>query len=165
MGQVRTDMQVRTDTQVHTHTQGKGDDGALNQEEWIILDGIWLGVSDSSLLTCFIACHFAGDLEAYVPFSQWVDSRALADPDVAVCVEEWFSLHQPDSSCHKVMDPAGSKIGGVDNMCNKTCNDLISAKSPATARDLFPAGRTPPSRHIRGSSSGYHDLRTIFPRP
>jgi hypothetical protein len=69
MGQVRTDTQVHTDMQVHTYIQEKGDDGALDQEEWDILDGIWLGVSDSSLLTRFIACHFAGDVEAYVPFS------------------------------------------------------------------------------------------------
>jgi hypothetical protein len=69
MGQVRTDMQVRTDTQVRTYTQGKGDDGALNQEERDILDGICPGISDSSLLTRFIACHFAGDVEAYIPFS------------------------------------------------------------------------------------------------
>jgi hypothetical protein len=84
MGQVRTDMQVHTDTQVRTYTQGKGDDGALDQEERDILDGIWPGVSDSSLLTCFIACHFAGDVEAYIPFSRWADSCTLADPSVAV---------------------------------------------------------------------------------
>jgi hypothetical protein len=48
-------------------------------------------------------------------------------------------------------------------MCNKTCDNLISAESPAVARDLFPAGRTPPSRHVWGSNSGYRDLRTIFP--
>ncbi len=149
--------------QVRTYTQGKRGDGALDQEERDILDGIWPGVSDSSLLTCFTACHFADDVEAYVPFSWWADSCALADPDVAVCVEEWFSLHQPDSPCHEVMDPAGREIGGVDNMCNKTCYDLISAESPAAARDLFPAGRTPPSRHVQGSNSGYRDLCTIFP--
>jgi hypothetical protein len=97
IGQVRTDMQVCTDMQVHTYTQGKGDNGVLDQEEQDILDGIWPGVSNSFLLTCFIACHFAGDVEVYVPFSWWADSCALADPDVVVCVEEWFSLHQPDS--------------------------------------------------------------------
>ncbi len=38
-----------------------------HREEEAILSGIWPGVSDTSLLTRFIACHFDGDPEAYVP--------------------------------------------------------------------------------------------------
>jgi hypothetical protein len=62
-------------TQVRPVMQRRGDYGALDHEERDILDDIWPGVSDSSLLTRFISCHFAGDVEAYVPFSWWADSR------------------------------------------------------------------------------------------
>ncbi len=40
-----------------------------HKEEEQILRGIWPGVSDTSLLTRFISCHFEGNPEAYVSFS------------------------------------------------------------------------------------------------
>ncbi len=40
-----------------------------HREEELILSGVWPGVSDTPLLTCFILCHFDEDPEAYIPFS------------------------------------------------------------------------------------------------
>jgi hypothetical protein len=57
-----------------------------HREEEAILSGIWPGVSDTSLLTHFISCHFDGDPEVYVPFSRWANSRFQEDPDVEICL-------------------------------------------------------------------------------
>jgi hypothetical protein len=58
------------------------------RDEEAILSGIWPGVSDTSLLTRFISCHFDGDPEVYVPFSCWADSHFQEDPDVEICLWE-----------------------------------------------------------------------------
>ncbi len=55
-----------------------------HREEEVILSGIWPGVSDISLLTSFISCHFDGNPEAYIPFSCWADSCFQEDPDVKI---------------------------------------------------------------------------------
>jgi hypothetical protein len=39
-----------------------------------ILDGIWPGSHNITLLTRFVACHFAGDWNNYLLFAHWVDS-------------------------------------------------------------------------------------------
>jgi hypothetical protein len=63
-----------------------------HREEEAILSGIWPGVSDTSLLTCFISCHFDGVPEVVVPFSRWGVSHFQEDPDVEICLWEWTSL-------------------------------------------------------------------------
>jgi hypothetical protein len=63
-----------------------------HREEELILSGVWPGVSDTSLLTRFILCHFDEDPEVYVLFSWWADSRLQEDPDGKICLWEWTSL-------------------------------------------------------------------------
>ncbi len=73
----------------------------------------------------FIVYHFAGNVEAYVLFSHWADSRAQEDPDIAVYVEEWLYLYQTITPW---LEGQGSLImvDGIDpNMCNKTCANLF----------------------------------------
>ncbi len=78
---------------IHGGRKGNGGDKTWDQEETDIVDGTWPGVLDSSLLTHFIAYHFAGDAEAYLPFSCWANSHTHGDPNVTVCIEEWLFLH------------------------------------------------------------------------
>jgi hypothetical protein len=114
-------------------------------------------VLDSSLLTHFIAYHFASNAEAYVPFSHWVDLRVQEDLDVAVCVEEWLS-HLEGSASLQTMEKV------VDNnMCNKTCAEFDSGKSPAQAKQLFPMDPTPSSHARWQQPEGLQDIRTMFP--
>jgi hypothetical protein len=87
-----------------------------HREEEAILSGIWPGVSDTSLLTHFISCHFDRDPEAYVLFSRWANSRFQEDPDVEICLWEWTSLYSGKS-----LQGEAAEVNGIDNMCNKTC--------------------------------------------
>jgi hypothetical protein len=77
--------------------KGNGGDKTWDWEETDIVNGIWPGVLDSSLLTRFIAYHFSGNAEAYA-FSCWANSRAQEDPNVAVHVKEW--LFSTRLQCH-----------------------------------------------------------------
>jgi hypothetical protein len=55
-----------------------------------------------------------------MPFSCWADSWAQEDPDVAVYIEEWLSLHQT-ATPRLVGQGFLMTVDGVDpNMCNKT---------------------------------------------
>jgi hypothetical protein len=45
-----------------------------DREEVDILDVIWPGSHNVTLLTHFVSCHFAGDWSAYLLFAHWVDS-------------------------------------------------------------------------------------------
>ncbi len=129
-----------------------------HREEEAILSGIWMGVSDTSLLTRFISCHFDGDPEAYVPFSCWADFRFQEDPDVKICLWEWTSLYSGKS-------PQGeaAEVNGIDNMCNKTCVGVTFIESPAPAKQLFSA-----STAVKNESPcqrvGHRDIRSMFPK-
>ena len=68
-----------------------------------IVDGVWPGSRDPHLLTRFVTYHFAGDWAAYLPFSQWAESRTKSDPAEPVCLSDW--LDGQESS--------GSKRGGT----------------------------------------------------
>ncbi len=128
------------------------------REEEAILSGIWPGVSDTSLLTHFISCHFDGDPEGYVPFSCWADSHFQEDPDVEICLWEWTSLYSGKS-------PQGeaAEVNGIDNMCNKTCVAVTFIESPAPAKQLFSV-----SSAVKNQSPcqrvGHRDIRSMFPK-
>jgi hypothetical protein len=129
-----------------------------HRKEEAILSGIWPGVSDTSLLTHFVSCHFDGDPEAYVPFSHWADSHFQDDPDVKICLWEWTSLYSGKS-------PQGeaAEVNGIHNMCNKTFVGVTFIKSPAPAKQFFSA-----STAVKNQSPcqrvGYRNIRSMFPK-
>jgi hypothetical protein len=53
----------------------------MERDEVSLLDRIWLG---STLLTRFVACHFAGDWNRYLPFAHWADSQLLEYPSSSI---------------------------------------------------------------------------------
>ncbi len=52
----------------------------MEKDEVSILDRIWRGSHDITFLTRFVACHFAGDWNSYLPFAHWADSQLLEKP-------------------------------------------------------------------------------------
>jgi hypothetical protein len=50
-------------------TQQSAGTSLPTKEEMDILDGVWPGLHDVTLLTHFISCHFDGDWSAYAQFS------------------------------------------------------------------------------------------------
>ncbi len=129
-----------------------------HREEESILSGFWPGVSNTSVLTRFISCHFDGDPEANVPFSHWADSCFQEDPDVEICLWEWTSLYSGKSPQGEV-----AEINGIDNMCNKTCVDVTFIESPAPAKQLF-SGRTAAKNQSPLQRVGHRDIRSMFPK-
>jgi hypothetical protein len=49
-----------------------------------IIDGIWTGSHNITLLTHFVACHFAGDWNSYLPFAHWEDSQLPEYPSSSI---------------------------------------------------------------------------------
>ncbi len=64
----------------------------FDQEEDGIIEGIFPGNLDLSLISRFVAHHFAGVWDEYVPFNQWADDKALQDPDTPILIAEWKAL-------------------------------------------------------------------------
>jgi hypothetical protein len=54
------------------------------KEETDILDGVWPGLHDVTLLTRFVSCHFDGDWLAYSRFLHWADVRSLDWPGAEI---------------------------------------------------------------------------------
>jgi hypothetical protein len=82
-----------------------------------------------------------------------VDSRLQEDPDGKIRLWEWTSLFSGKS-------PQGeaAEINGIENMCNKICVDLTFIESPAPAKQLFSARKSP----LQGL--GHRDIRYLFPK-
>jgi hypothetical protein len=109
-----------------------------------ILDGIWLGSHDITLLTCFVACHFAGYWTSYLPFATWADTQSLENPSSTIQLDDWLSLKSDggDSSAplsfldaeHALDCRPAVETKGLDGnilghkLCNKT--DVDSVQSP-----------------------------------
>jgi hypothetical protein len=129
-----------------------------HREEESIFSGIWPGVSNTSLLTRFISCHFNGDPEAYVPFSCWADSHFQEDPNVEICLWEWTSLYSGKS-------PQGeaAEVNGINNMRNKTCIDVTFIKLPAPAKQLLSV-RTAVKNQSPLQRVGHCDIHSMFPK-
>jgi hypothetical protein len=106
-----------------------------DKEETDILDGIWPGSHNVTLLTRFVTCHFSGDWSAYLPFAHWADSKSLGHPSTSISIDKWLSLKSGWE--HVVEDDSGacgnSQGGnvGCNKLCNKTVVDVNS--SPPTA--------------------------------
>jgi hypothetical protein len=103
-------------------------------------------------------CHFEGNPEAYVLFSWWADSRLQEDPNAKICLWEWTLLYSGRTSQREA---AG--VNGIDNMCNKTCNDVTFIKLPAPVKQLFSA-----SAAVKNKSHfqrvGHRNIRSMFPK-
>ena len=54
------------------------------KEETDILNGVWPGLHDVTLLTRFVSCHFDGDWLAYSQFLHWADARLLDQPGAEI---------------------------------------------------------------------------------
>jgi hypothetical protein len=74
-------------------------------------------------------------------------------PPSRVRLWEWTLLFSGKS-------PQGeaAEVNGIDNMFNKTCVDLTFIKSPAPAKQLFSARKSP----LQGF--GHRDTRDLFPK-
>ncbi len=64
----------------------------FDREEDGIIEGIFPGNFDLSLISQFVAHHFAGVWDEYVPFNQWADDKALQDMDTPILIAEWKAL-------------------------------------------------------------------------
>ena len=106
-----------------------------DKEKTDILDGIWPGSYNATLLTHFVTCHSSGNWSAYLPFAHWVDSKSLGRPGTSISIDEWLSLK---SGWEDDMEDDGGACGdsqggdvGHNKLCNKTIVDVNS--SPPTA--------------------------------
>jgi hypothetical protein len=54
------------------------------KEETDTLDGVWPGLHDLTLLTCFVSCHCDGDWLAYSQFLYWADAQSLDQPGAEI---------------------------------------------------------------------------------
>ncbi len=135
-----------------------------NKEETDILDGIWPGSHNATLLTHFVTCHFSGDWSAYLPFAHWADSKFLGHPSTSISIDEWLSLNSGREDDGRAC--SNSQGGNVvrNKLCNKTVVDVNS--SPFTAGTGTPSApqcvllnKTLPGK----SSSGHQDICSMFP--
>ncbi len=123
-------------TPVHLTALFDGD-STLHHLELIesnIIDHIWPGNYDITLLTCFVDCHFDGDWNRYLYFGQWVEEQRLAAPSASIQLNDWLSLKSDGadpyglSSYLGVERTAGSAEDTacstlVHKLCNKTAHD------------------------------------------
>ncbi len=93
----------------------------FDQEEDRIIEGIFPGNLDLSLISQFVAHHFAGVWDEYVPFNQWADVKALQDPDTPILIAKWKALKTEESEgqesgdCHTEEDHQHGRGDGDDH--------------------------------------------------
>jgi hypothetical protein len=96
-----------------------------NKKETDILDGIWPGSHNATLLTRFMTCHFSGDWSVYLPFAHWADSKSLGHPSTSISIGKWLSLK---SGWEDDVEDDGKACGdsqGGKVVCNKLCNKPV----------------------------------------
>ncbi len=57
-----------------------------------ILNGIWPGSHNVSLLSHFVSLHFVGDWSVYLQFAHWADAQSMLYPNIPVRLDSWLSL-------------------------------------------------------------------------
>ncbi len=132
-------------------------DGTHHHQELIesnIIDGIWPGNHDITLLTHFVDCHFNGDWNVYLYFGQWAEEQRLAAPSASIQLDDWLSLKLDGA------DPYGlSSILGVECMAGSAedtaCSPLVHKLCHKTAHDY-----SLPS--ITGRQSGTSSAKTLL---
>ncbi len=154
----------------------------MERDEVSILNGIWPGSHNITLLIHFAACHFTGNWNSYLPFPHWADSQALESPSSYIRLVTWRSLKSnggdlsPFPSSGNSERALGSRpaVGPKEmhnkllghNLCNKTDVDsiefppLVGLGTVATAasRPTFPRKVS-----LVKSSSGQPNIRTMTP--
>jgi hypothetical protein len=95
--------------------------GQFDQEEDGIIEGIFPGNLDLSLISRLVAHHFAGVWDEYVPFDQWADDKALQDPDTPILIAKWKALKteeregQESGDCRTEEDHQHGRGNGDDH--------------------------------------------------
>jgi hypothetical protein len=125
--------------------EGDGSNYHCELIESNIIDGIWPGNHDITLLTRFVDCHFDGDWNGYLYFGQWAEEQRLAVPSVSIQLDDWLSLKldgadpcQLSSSlgieciAASAEDTARSPL--VHKLCNKTAHNSVDSLTSITGR-------------------------------
>ncbi len=128
------------------------------KEETDILDGVWPGSHDVTLLTCFVSCHFDGDWSAYSQFLHWVNARSLDRPGAEIQLDEWLLLKSSEAEDSEESGGELERHRGKGVVYNQLCNKTVlaakplllslGAGSPPTGRptDRIPSGRMAPGQ-------------------
>ncbi len=134
-------------TPVCLTTLFEGDGTHYHQEliESNIIDGIWLGNHDITLLTHFSDCHFDGDWNRYLYFGQWAEEQRLAAPSASIQLNDWLSLKSDGADSYGLSsslsiermassaeDTACSPL--VHKLCNETAHDSVDSLPSITGR-------------------------------
>jgi hypothetical protein len=132
---------------VRLTTLFEGDGTHYHQEliESAIIDGIWPGNHDITLLTCFVDCHFEGDWNGYLYFDQWAEEQRLASPSASIQLDDWLSLKSDGADPYGLSvslgiecmagsaeDTARSPL--VHKLCNKTAHNSVDSLPSITGR-------------------------------
>jgi hypothetical protein len=154
----------------------------MEGNEASILNGIWPGSHNITLLTRFVACHFAGDWNSYLPFTHWADSQLLENPSSNIQLDDWHSLKSDgrnlstlpsflDAECALACRPA---VGPEDsdsnflghNLCNKTDVESIESPpliGPGTVASAAAHCASPMKMFTAKTLPGHPDICTMFP--
>ncbi len=90
----------------------------FDQEEDGIIEGIFPGNLDLSLISQFVAHHFARVWDDYVPFNQWADDKALQDPDTPILIAEWKALKTEESKSSRSLLPPSWRWQFINKLHN-----------------------------------------------
>jgi hypothetical protein len=125
----------------------EGDGTHCHQEliESNIINGIWPGNHDITLITYFVDCHFDGDWNGYMYFGQWAEEQRLDAPSASIRLDYWLSLKLDGadpyglSSILSVEHTAGSAEDTAYNplvhkLCNKTAHNSVDSLPSITGR-------------------------------
>ncbi len=150
-----------------------------DRKEANILDKIWLGSHNVTLLTRFVLCHFSGDWSVYLPFAHLADSWSLEHPDLEICLNKELLL-KLDSDVggapgignsgenNRASGDHGGRDLGHNIMCNKTVADVVDSVHSSRTGDragtpspcwLASSFKTSP----KNSLFGHPDICTMFP--
>ncbi len=149
-----------------------------DREEADILDKIWPGSHNITLLTRFFLCHFAGDWSAYLLFAHRVHSQSQEHQDSEIHLNQWLSS-KLDSDVGGMLeiansgdingaswDKGGSNLGS-NLLCNKTVVDIVDLVHPDFTGNLTgtlsPPQHASPLKTSGNSSCGHPDICTMFP--
>jgi hypothetical protein len=128
-------------------------------------------IEDFSLLSKYVRTHFSGDWVAYTAFIHWADSQRLEFPGEPVHVETWLSMKtstesgDPPGASLAALAMTGGCLGdlGNDNMCNKTCIDLLVSPHIFPSSGALPRTLAPGRILFPTGSSGNHDIWSFLP--
>ncbi len=117
-------------------------DGHTVKDRVVVLDGMWPGPDNPTLLGLFVSSHFHGNWESYSAFALWADLCLLEFPETPIFVDAWVPSKSP-----AVSSGGDGTAGGLgsNNMCNTTCSNSVASSLPSrlggtSGRALFPSG-------------------------